>query len=74
MVTGEHRLPEAGGAAAIELAADVGVGFPAGETFLGQHDLASRGVGGFTQDFCVSPESRDGNQEHVAQAKSSRAV
>jgi NAD(P)-dependent dehydrogenase (short-subunit alcohol dehydrogenase family) len=43
----QQRLPQAGGAAAVEIATDVGKGLPTGETLQGQHHLAA----GLAADF-----------------------
>ena len=63
VVAGEHGFPQAGGAAAVEMVAEMGEGLPAGEAFQREDDLAARGIGGFAEQGGVATERGDGDDE-----------
>ena len=63
IVAGEQGLPQSGGAAAIEVIAEMGEGLPTGEALQREDDLAARGIGGFAEQGGVAPERGDGDDE-----------
>lgn len=63
VVACEQGFPKAGGAAAVEVIAEVGEGFPAREALESENDLAVGCIGSFAQDGGVALEGGEGNDE-----------
>ena len=63
VVARQQRFPQAGGAATVQVLADVGKGLPTRESLEREDDLAAGRVRGFPEDGGVALQRGDGNDE-----------